>query len=60
MIFKDDFKVSGDTCLWMIFCILILAVIFSYQRGRIDQKIICDQQWNEDVSLGKIIVNKGG
>lgn len=55
---RKDFNISGDTCLWMIFCILIIAIIFAYHRGRVDQKIEDDRQWSEDVDLGKIIVNK--
>lgn len=55
---KDDFKISGDTCVWMIFCILIISVVFAYYRGKIDQKVADDQQWSEDVALGKIIINK--
>lgn len=55
---KEDFKISGDTCLWMIFCILILAIFISYHRGRIDQKVQDDQQWAEDMILGKNIPKK--
>jgi len=56
MVTKEDFKISGDTCLWMIFCILILAIFVAFNFGMFYQKSIDNQQWNEDVALGKITV----
>lgn len=54
---KDDFKVSGDTCVWMIFCILILAIVGAYSRGMADQRIKDNMELYEDVLLGKVNLN---
>lgn len=50
---KEDFKISGDSAFFAIFWILIIACIVSYHRGRMDQKSQDDQQWTEDMILGK-------